>query len=55
MNYTSFIGDDSNWQLLKTSQPMLKGQASDIAKWTVKIPAKEKVTLTYTLQVSSKY
>lgn len=55
VNYTSFIGDDSNWQLLKTSQPMLKGQSSDIAKWTVKVPAKEKVTLTYTLQVSSKY
>ncbi len=55
VNYTSFIGDDSNWQLLKTSHPILKDQSSDVAKWTVNVPAKDKVILTYTLQVSNKY
>ncbi len=53
VNYNSLIGE-VDWQILKTSQQNVKSESSDVAKWIVKVPAKEKATLTYTLQISNK-
>jgi len=52
VNYSSVVDKGYTWQILKTTQPTIDSQHSGVAQWKVKIPAKEKVTLTYTLQVS---
>ncbi len=54
VNYNSFMGNNLEWEVLKTSQPMLKDQSANMIKWSLNIPAKEKVTLLYTLQTKQK-
>ena len=52
VNYSSVVNKGYTGQVLKTTQPTIDSKHSNVAQWKVKIPAKEKVTLTYTLQVS---
>lgn len=50
--YSTFVGYDQAGEVIQTSSPDMKNQPADKFKWKVTVPAKEKMTLTYTLQVS---
>lgn len=51
VQYFSMVGSVRSWEVLKTSQPVAKDGGAQTAKWIINVPAKEKVKLTYTLQI----
>lgn len=52
--FSSSVNQYENIQVIKASQSEVKSGSADRVKWKVAVPAKEKVTLTYTLQISDK-
>lgn len=51
VQYFSMVGSVRSWEVLKASQPVAKSDDAQTAKWVINVPAKEKVKLTYTLQI----
>ena len=54
VNYTAQMNNADSWQVLNTTHPTVKDGKGSAVEWQVKIPAKSKATLTYTLQITTK-
>ncbi len=54
VNYIAQMNHSDSWQVLNTTHPTIKDGKNSAVEWKVKIPAKAKTTLTYTLQITTK-